>query len=142
MKKNKKILGLFNKKEYIAIFNYIFFGIMTTFVNIIIYYILTKVGVERVISNLISITLSIIFAYFTNAKYVFLSNSKKMKEIIKELIKFFSSRLITMLIEILGLELFVFIGIEDFNSKIIMQVVVIVGNYIISKYFVFKKEKL
>ena len=44
-----------------------------------------------------------------------------------------------MFIEIVGVELFVFIGIQDFIGKIITQFIVIVANYFISKYIVFKK---
>lgn len=134
-----KALDFYNNPKYKSIISYLFFGVCTTLVNIISYYILTRIGLERIISNFTSITLSIIFAYFVNAKYVFSSKATGIKKILSELSVFFSSRLFTMFIEIVGVELFVFIGIQDFIGKIITQFIVIVANYFISKYIVFKK---
>lgn len=137
-KKIEKTLNYYKNPKYKRIVNYIFFGVCTTLVNLIVYYILTNIGLGRKISNFTSITLSILFAYFVNAKYVFNSKAYGFKKVFYELYKFFTSRLFTMLIEILGVEILVFIGLQDFISKIIVQFIVIVVNYLISKFLVFK----
>lgn len=134
-----KIFSYYQNPKYKSIINYIFFGVCTTLVNLVAYYIFTKIGIDRRIANFSSITLSILFAYFVNAKYVFESRARGFKKVFSELTKFFSSRLFTMAIEILGVELFVFIGMDDFIGKVVTQFIVIVVNYLISKYLVFKK---
>lgn len=135
-----KLLDFYDKPKNKRIINYLFFGVCTTLVNLIIYYILTGFGMERVVANFISITISILFAYFVNAKYVFSSETSGLKKIFYELSKFFTSRLLTMAIEIVGVEVLVWIGLHDFVSKIITQFIVIVVNYLISKFLVFNKK--
>lgn len=133
-----KLISYYKNPKYKSIINYIFFGVCTTLVNIISYYILTRLGLERILANFISISLSILFAYFVNAKYVFSSKAYGFKKVFYELTKFFTSRLFTMAIEILGVEFLVYVGMQDFFAKIITQFIVIVANYIISKFLVFK----
>lgn len=134
-----KLKFYYNNPTYRKIVNYLFFGVCTTLVNLVSYYILTKLGLGRIPSNFLAITLSILFAYVVNARYVFSSKVYGIKKVFYELSKFFTSRLFTMFIEIVGVEVLVFIGIEDFISKIITQFIVIVANYFISQYIVFKK---
>ena len=77
------------------------------------------------------------FAYFTNRKYVFESTNKNK---LKEATSFVSSRITTLLLDMLIMWLGV--TILKFNDKIvklISQVLVVVGNYVLSKLFVFKK---
>lgn len=134
----ENIFTYYQNPKYKSIINYIFFGVCTTLVNLVVYYILTRLGMERTVANFISITLSILFAYFVNARYVFNSKVQGFKKVFYELSKFFSSRLFTMAIEILGVEAMVYIGLNDFVAKIITQFIVIVVNYLISKFLVFK----
>ncbi|MBF0713430.1 GtrA family protein [Gemella sp. GH3] len=134
-----KLKYYYNNPTYRKIVNYLFFGVCTTLVNLVSYYILTKLGLERITSNFLAITLSILFAYVVNARYVFSSKVYGIKKIFYELSKFFTSRLFTMFIEIVGVEVLVWIGIGDFISKVIVQFIVIVANYFISQYIVFKK---
>ena len=94
-------------------------------------------GIELQIANIISWIISVLFAYVTNRKYVFIS---KNSNIISECSKFFASRFITLLLDIL----IMFLGVtvlkyNDKIIKIISQVIVIVSNYILSKIVVFKK---
>lgn len=136
----KKLLEYYNNPKYKSIINYLFFGVCTTLVNLIGFYILDSIfNVERIIANFTSITISILFAYFVNAKYVFNSKAYGLKKVLYELTKFFTSRIFTMVIEIVGVELFVWLGTTNFLAKFIIQFVVIVVNYLISKYIVFKK---
>lgn len=124
--------------------NYLIFGIFSTLVNLITYYILILTilnpnnPIELQISNIISWITSVTFAYITNKKYVFIS---KEKNISKEIIKFYSSRLTTLFIEITLM--FIFVSILELNDKLIkllVAIIIIILNYILSKLIVFKKR--
>ena len=137
----KKMLDLYKEPKYKSIVNYIFFGVCTTLVNVVTYFILYYYGMEVRPANLISITLSILFAYFVNAKYVFNSKAVGFKKVFYELSKFFAARLSTLVIEVFGVELFIYLGMNAYLSKFIIQFVVLVANYVISKFLVFTKER-
>lgn len=136
----KKALAYYENPKYKAIVNYIFFGVCTTLVNFITFYLLRKLGVEINIANVISISLSIVFAYFVNARYVFSSRAKTIKKVMYELSKFFTARIVTMLIEIFGVLILVWFSMNDFLAKFIIQFVVLIANYLISKFLVFNKK--
>ena len=132
-------------KKYKEIINYLIFGVLTTVVSLATYYICVftflnpENPVELQIANIISWIFAVLFAYVTNRKYVFESKEKNM---IKEGIKFSGSRLITLFLDMLVMWLGVTIlGFSDKIMKMVSQVLIIIGNYIISKLFVFKKEQ-
>lgn len=125
------------------IISYLIIGVLTTIVSLVSYYILTITilspnnPIELTIANIISWILSVLFAYITNRKYVFQS---KDKNILKEASKFTLSRVTTLIIDILLM--FIFVSLLHFNDKIIkllVQVIIIILNYIFSKLLVFKK---
>lgn len=140
-KKNKKLFELIINlyKKYKEIINYGIFGVLTTLVNIFSYYICAKVfGIQYLVSNVIAIILSILFAYITNRLFVFES---KNKNIIKELLLFFYYRLLSSVIDIAIM--FIFVSVLHFNDmiiKIVSNIVVILLNYVFSKLFIFKKN--
>ena len=137
------IINIYNKNK--EIINYLIIGILTTIVSLASYYFLTFTilnpnnAFELQLANIISWILSVLFAYITNRKYVFSSTNKNIK---KELSKFISSRFTTLLID-MGL-MALLVTILNFNDKLvklIVQIIVIVLNYIFSKLFVFKEQK-
>jgi putative flippase GtrA len=132
------ILNLY--KKYEEIINYLIVGVLTTLVSILSYALLTRVcHIDVNTSTILSWVISVTFAFFTNKLYVFKSKNKK---IIDEMFKFYTSRLASLGIEVLIMNLLVFvIHIDDMISKIIVQVIVIILNYILSKIFVFKDNK-
>lgn len=139
----KKIINLY--KKYEEIINYIIVGGLTTAVSLITYYLCVFTilnpnnPIELQVANIISWIFSVTFAYFTNRKYVFKSNEVN---IAKECTKFYTSRIFTLLLDMLFMFLFVTkFNINDKISKLIVQVLIVIGNYIISKFFVFIKEK-
>lgn len=133
----KKIVGLY--KKYEEIINYLIVGGMTTLVSISIYALFTKCfHVNYMIANVISWIISVLFAYITNRVFVFKSKSEN---IVLEIYQFFKYRIFSFIIEILLMYIFVeLINIDDMISKVIVQVIVIILNYVFSKLFVFKKE--
>jgi putative flippase GtrA len=122
---------------------YIIFGIATTFVNWLFYIILLHVF-SFTVSNAIAWFLAVVFAFVVNKFYVFRSLETSFKRVFKEMTLFFSARVFSGLIEVLGLPLLVFIGlsqeilgVEAALAKGILSVFVIVANYIFSKKVIF-----
>lgn len=140
-----KIKGLY--KKYDEIINYLIVGGLTTVVSLLSFYIVrlfiftSDSQLHIQIANIISWFLAVLFAFITNRKYVFKSNEKG-KEKLKEIIKFYLSRVTTLIIEMIVMWILTdLISIDDKISKIIVQVILIILNYIFSKLFVFKKNK-
>ena len=122
---------------------YLFFGVVTTIINLIVYYIFNiLLDVNVGISTTIAFICSVIFAYITNKLYVFESKTKTVKEVVNEIIKFFIARIFTYFVD-----LFLMILLVDklnFNSllcKILVNGLVIIINYLFSKLIIFKKDK-
>ncbi len=125
--------------KYKEVIMYLIFGVLTTVVNIVVYYMMADMlQIHYMISNIVAWFLSVLFAYVTNRKYVFESKSN---EIIKEMISFFGARLATGIMDMVFMWIFVGLHIlPDFIAKVITNVFVIVANYILSKLVVFKGE--
>lgn len=120
------------------IISYIIFGILTTVVNIVCFKIGEPIFNNLLITNVIAWFISVVFAYITNAKFVF-SDSKDMS--FKQFLSFIASRLATLVIEtILLYVLLDLVHIDSLVSKIISNIVVIVLNFILSKLLVFKSR--
>ncbi|WP_295603261.1 GtrA family protein [uncultured Methanobrevibacter sp.] len=119
------------------LFLYIFFGVLTTLVNIAVYLFFTRLlGVNYLISNILAWTLSVLFAYVTNRIWVFESRNN---DILKEMALFFAGRIFSGVVDTGLMWLLIdvlFVG--DAISKIIVQVIVVVLNYVLSKAVVFK----
>lgn len=130
--------------KYKEIINYLIFGFLTTVISLGVYYLLTmtvlnaKSSIELQLANTISWCVGVLFAYFTNRKFVFDSNNKNKK---KEFINFATSRVSTLFLDMFVM--FLFVTVLKYNDQIIKifsQILVIVGNYLLSKFIVFKKD--
>lgn len=121
---------------------YIIFGVLTTIVNLISYYLFSNIiSINYLISNTISWIISVLFAYITNKFYVFNSKDTSKDIIIKEFIKFVNCRLTSGIIEMILLFLLVdMLAVNDIISKLVIGVIVVILNFIFSKLFVFKKQ--
>lgn len=137
----EKIKELIKKNK--EIISYLIFGVATTIVSIISYFIFAKLfNINPIISNILSWIVSVLFAYITNRKYVFESKITNKKEIAKEMISFFGCRIFSGIIDTGMFTIMIeMIGINDGIAKIITQVVVIVLNYILSKLITFRKKE-
>lgn len=126
------------------VLRYIFIGGCTTLVNLVSYYILrTATNLNLNVANIISIIAAILFAYFANSILVFRSEADSLQEKLGEFVKFIGARASTMVIEVGGVWLMAdVIKMNDYIAKFVIQFIVLVLNYIFSKFFVFsKKEK-
>lgn len=132
-----KMNNLFEKyKEQIL---YIIFGAATTLVNIIAYFLLSKLPLGTAIATILAWLISVIFAFFTNRKYVFKASKNGF---LKQFFGFFSMRVLTGALDVFVMILFV--DVLEFNDlfiKILSNILVIILNYVFSKLFVFKKTK-
>ncbi|MDO5363130.1 MAG: GtrA family protein [Eubacteriales bacterium] len=125
-----------------SVVRYVFFGGCTTLVNLVSFYILRKLKVELNTANIISIILAILFAYVVNSKYVFQDKCDSLKAHIQPFCKFIGARLVTMIIEVGGVWLLVSVmGLGDMIGKFLTQFIVLILNYIFSKFFVFTTGK-
>lgn len=130
-------------KKYEEIIMYIVVGICTMIVSLVSYFIMANtLQIYYQVANIISWVLAVAFAYVTNKKYVFKSPYINVKETGKEVISFVSSRVASLMAEILSMFFFVQIfQIDDNIVKLMNQVLVTVLNYIFSKFWVFRKGK-
>lgn len=125
-----------------SVVRYVFFGGCTTLVNLVSFYILRRLKVELNTANIISIILAILFAYVVNSKYVFQDKCDSLKAHIQPFCKFIGARLVTMIIEVGGVWLLVSVmGLGDMIGKFLTQFIVLILNYIFSKFFVFTTGK-
>lgn len=96
----EKINGLIKKLFSKEVIFYGIFGVFTTVVNLVTFYIFTHIGLEENFSNIIAIIIAVLFAYFTNRKLVFNSTAVTFKENLNEFYKFMLGRAFTMVLEI------------------------------------------
>ncbi len=159
-----KLIDKFFTKEFIS---YIFFGVMTTLVNLAVFYLTKKLfsaigwngvfntivpedskivelfsgGSEYLDANLIAWVAGVVFAFVTNKLFVFESKSWKPSVAGKEFTGFVGARVFSLVVEMLGM--FVMVTLLTWNelvAKLIVGVVVIILNYIFSKLLIFKKK--
>lgn len=156
-------------KKYREIIMYLFFGVLTTLVSITAYavfravfpnaesvplwlrwiFTLTsrfEIESSTVLPNILSWILASTFAFITNRIFVFKSDSKSLSKILLEALKFYTSRISTLIVDILLMFLLVDLtgfhaSLYEIFAKLFTNVVVIILNYIFSKIFVFKKDK-
>ena len=150
----KKLKSLIHKYKEIIL--YLFFGVATTVISFSVFW-----GCEAIFgkdnyltNNVISWFCAVTFACFTNKFIIFKSKSTKFRVMAKEIGLFYSSRVMTLLIEEAGLWLLIDLaGLSGFSftllsvvitghliSKLIVGAVSVVTNYLFSKFITFSKK--
>lgn len=129
---------LWNNTELVA---YLFAGVATTVVNYVVYFIATRwMGLSVMPGTWVAWVLAVAFGYVVNKAFVFHTHCKTAMELIREAGSFFAMRLVS-----LGMEtVLMFVTVElmhmhDLVMKLIVNIVVIILNYVFSKLFIFKK---
>lgn len=136
----KKLKEIYIKYKEIIL--YVIFGGLTTVINYAIYAFMVLLKIDIYTSNITAWVGAVLFAYLTNRKMVFNSEANGKKSIIIEILSFYGARVFSLAVET-GL-LFVCVslmGMNEWITKLVLQVVVIVLNYIFSKFLVFRKKK-
>ncbi len=150
----EKIKELFLK--YKEVIMYLVFGVLTTLVSWGSYA-LFEIGLDTfiknaillsAIANVLSWIAAVAFAFVTNKLWVFESKSWKAGLVVKELGAFVGSRLLTGVLEWVGVPGLMLIGldqsilgIEGMLAKVLISVIVVILNYVLSKLLVFRKKK-
>ncbi len=91
---------------------------------------------QNLVLSIINWTAGVIFAYFTNRKYVF----KSKDSMLKEAPKFLMSRVSTLILDAVVMQVFGFIGVNVYVATLVSAVLVIIANYFLSKLLVFNKK--
>lgn len=128
-------------RKHREVFLYLIFGILTTICNYVVFYLCFDCFmIHYIVSNIFAWFLSVLFAYYTNRRFVFFSN-KKGSAVLSEISSFFISRAFSGILE--TLMLWICVDCMGFGAnivKIVVSIVVVILNYIFSKFIVFRKR--
>lgn len=150
-------LPVISKLVQYEVFSYLFFGVLTTAVNFLVFWlcrrlypdserVLFSIGSFRIdwsyIANSIAWVVAVLFAFVTNKLFVFESRSKKPGVVARELGSFVGARLLSFVLFDWGMfALLRQLGMNEYIAKIIYSLCVIVFNYIASKLVIFKTNR-
>jgi putative flippase GtrA len=138
----KEIFG--NHREAVL---YVFFGMFTVLVSLGSYAVFVWLGVELVVSNILSWVCAVLFAFTVNKWFVFESRSKSPAVVARELGSFIGARIFTFVVAVItfpillayGFDGYIF-GVEGAPARTVTSLVEIVLNYVLSKYLIFTKK--
>jgi len=127
-------------QKYRQVLLYGIFGFATFLVSMATYALCFRgLGLDALIANVISWIFAVLFAFFTNRRWVFDGSAEGSKGFWAQMASFFGGRLFTLVVEELILAVFVkWLKFDGLVVKVVAQAVVIVLNYFISKFWVFK----
>lgn len=140
----EKIIGLF--KQYREIIVYLIVGVLTTVVSWaakflfnFIFYAGTAypTASQNLVLSIVNWVAGVAFAYPTNRRFVFES---KDPHILPECTKFVLSRVSTLILDAVVMQILVAVGLDLYVATLISAVLVVIANYVFSKVFVFKKK--
>ena len=130
---------LWNNTELVS---YLFVGVATTVVNYIVYYLATRVLSMGVMAGTWTAWVAAVaFGYVANKAFVFHTHCDGALALLREALGFFSMRLVSLGMETVLMYLTVTVlGLNDLVMKLVINIVVIILNYVFSKLFIFKKK--
>lgn len=135
----EKCLTLWNNTELVS---YLFAGAATTLVNYIVYWFATRVlGFTTMPGTWFAWFVAVAFGYWVNKTFVFRTHCSSVSALLKEAVSFFSMRLASLGVETVLMWLTVeVLHWPDLVMKLVINIVVIILNYVFSKRFIFKKK--
>ena len=120
---------------------YLFFGICTTAINTICYWLLyDALTLSNIVSTILAWLAAVLFAFVTNKVFVFESKRTNTTDRINEVISFFGCRLLTGILDVAIMAFAV--DKLQWNGllwKLISNIIVTIINYIASKFLIFRK---
>jgi putative flippase GtrA len=135
----KKIWRKLMSREVIS---YLIFGVLTTLVNWVFYGSMVKTGIDYRIATAAAWVVSVLFAYVVNKIFVFQSYDMHLNYMIKEVISFTACRVLSGVMELVLMVIMVsWLNMDEYVSKVLVSVVVVVANYVFSKLFIFRKSE-
>ncbi|MEE0752319.1 GtrA family protein [Frisingicoccus sp.] len=128
--------------KYKEVISYLFFGVLTTVVNFVVYFACTDgLHINYLAATAVSWVAAVLFAYVTNRKWVFESKVRGFMPILREMAVFVGCRVFSGVMDMGIMFISVdMIGISDRIAKFITQVAVVVLNYIFSKIIIFRNK--
>lgn len=137
----QKIYDLMKKHRDLLL--YLVFGVLTTAVNLICFELLRRMlPGGTTVPTAIAWAVSVLFAYVTNRTWVFRSQAHGMAALGREMAAFFGSRLFSGLLDIAIMAVAVdYLGYHATITKLASNVVVIILNYVLSKFLVFRSSR-
>ncbi len=125
------------------LFRYAVIGVLTTAVSFgSLWFFVNITGINANIANIFSIVCAVVFAYAANKLVVFRTHCPTRADLLREAVSFFAARGLTMLVEAGGFSLlYEVFEIQYMVSKVLISVLILVLNYVLSKWIVFRKEK-
>ena len=135
----EKCKALYKKYEEIIV--YLIVGVMTTIVSWAAKFLANALLYDNTmyptpVQNTVLST-GVIFAYFTNRRFVF----KSKVPMRQDAPKFVLSRVATWILDIVVMQVLTALNINLVVASVISAVLVTIANYIFSKFFVFNKKK-
>lgn len=129
-------------KKYWNIISYLFFGVVTTVVNMVVYYLCYQLwGISSDLSTVIAWVLAVLTAFLTNKPFVFGSHDWSPKVLLPEAGSFFGCRLGSGVVELVLMHITVeMLGLPGMLMKLLVNVIVVILNYVASKLLVFRKK--
>lgn len=115
-------------------FRYLVFGVLTVVVNTASFLLLDLV-MGKLAANTLAFFLAVLFAYWTNSQFVFQTGMAW-----RSFLEFMTMRLCTLPLDDGGMWLLLTLGVNDLLAKCVVNVVIIVINYLVSKLIIFKKR--
>lgn len=135
----KKIWDKIASREVIT---YLIFGVLTTVVNWIAYAAMVKSGVDYRISTAAAWFVSVLFAFIVNKIFVFQSYDLHPAFMAKEAFAFAACRVASGVMEMFFMVAMVsWLNMDEYISKVLVSVAVVIANYVFSKLFIFRKGK-
>ena len=131
-------------KKYREQISYLFFGFLTVVVDQASFMILLRILpiMTSVVPTILSWIIAVNFAYFTNRKWVFQAKYTGIPALIREAISFYIARIFSLLLAVAIMWLFVDImGLNADLIKLASTVLVVILNYVFSKFWIFKEKK-
>ncbi len=129
-------------KKYKDLILYLFFGGLTTLINLIIYHIsYTLFQIPNILSTVIAWIFAVVFAYLTNKLWVFHSKAFDVTTLKHEIPTFFTARILTGILDV-GI-MYIAVDALQRNAtlwKLISNLLVVILNYSASKLVIFKEK--
>lgn len=123
------------------IVSFTFWGLLTTLLNVVLYYFFRYIHISVQFSTVLAWFLCVLFAFVTNKKYVFKKINTAPGDLVKEIVYFYGSRLFSGIADVLIMSLFVdFFHFNEVFSKITDEILVSAFNFLFSFLVIFKEK--
>jgi len=128
--------------ENTELVSYLFVGVATTLVNYVAYFLATRTaGLSVIAGTWVAWVIAVAFGYVANKLFVFKTHCPDTGALLREAGSFFAMRLVSLGMETVLMFLLVeVLHLNDLAMKLLVNIVVIILNYVFSKLFIFKKK--